>query len=65
MKVHINTQRVLGTRCCSVTVDRALHKFAATNFQNINSALDDAIKNEKLLLLMIDDYTTIHSETTQ
>ena len=58
----INTQRVLGTSCCSMTVDRSLENFATTNLANVNSALDDAIKNEQLLILMIDDYTTIHSK---
>ena len=58
----INTQRVLGTSCCSMTVDWSLENFATTNLANVNSALDDAIKNEQLLILMIDDYTTVHSK---
>ena len=57
----LNTQRVIGTSTCSMTVDRALQKFSSSNRTNVISALDDAIKNRKLLLLMIDDYTTIHS----
>ena len=44
-----------------MTVDRALHNFSYSNLTNLTSALDDAIKNRKLLLLMVDDYTTIHS----
>ena len=57
----LNTQRVIGTSTCSMTVDRTLHNFASSNMTNVTSALDDAIKNRKFLLLMIDDYTTIHS----
>ena len=44
-----------------MTVDRALQKFSSSNEANVISALDDAIKNRKFLLLMIDDYTTIHT----
>ena len=57
----LNTQRVIGTSTCSMTVDRALQKFSSSNEANVISALDDAIKNRKFLLLMIDDYTTIHT----
>ncbi len=44
-----------------MTVDRALQNFSSTNKTSVNSDLDDAIKNRKLLSLMIDDYTTIHT----
>ena len=57
----LNTQRVIGTSTCSMTVDRALQKFSSSNETNVITALDDAIKNRKLLLLMIDDYTTIQT----
>ena len=57
----LNTQRVIGTSTSSMTVNRKLNNFASTNINNVISALDDAIKNRKLLILMIDNYTTIHS----
>ena len=57
----VNNQRVIGTSTSSMTVDRKLNNFASTNINNVISALDDAIKNRKLLILMIDDYSTIHS----
>ena len=56
----LNTQSVIGTSTSSMTVDRKLNNFASTNINNVISALDNAI-NRKLLILMIDDYTTIHS----
>ena len=42
-------------------VDRALHNYANSNTSTVTCALIDAIENRKLLLLMIDDYTIIHS----
>ncbi len=57
----MNTQRVIGTSTCSMTVDRLLRNFSSSNLTNVTSALDDAIKNRKLLFLMIDGYTAIHS----
>lgn len=59
--VGINTQRQIGTSSCSMTVDRALHNHANSNTSTVTCALIDAIENRKLLLLLIDDYTTIHS----
>jgi hypothetical protein len=56
----LNTQRVICTSTCSMTVDRALQKFSSSNRTNVINSLDVAIKNRKLLLLMIDDYTTIY-----
>ena len=59
--VGLITQRQIGTSSCSMTVDRALHNYAVSNTSSVTCALDDAIKNRKLKLLMIDDHTTIHS----
>ena len=52
--------KVVGTSTCCMTVHRALQKFSSSNEANVISALDDAIKDRKLLLLMI-DYTSIHT----
>ena len=46
----LNTQRVIGTSTCSMTVDRALQKFSSFNEANVINALDDAIKNRKIAL---------------
>ena len=59
--VGINPQRQIDKSSCSMTVDRALHNYANSNTNTVTCALIDAIENRKLLLLMIDDYTTIHS----
>ena len=57
----IETQLNIGTACSSRSVDRALSHYAITNETTGADAASNAIKNKKLLLLMIDDYTTIHS----
>ena len=57
----IETQCNIGTACSSHSVDRALSYYAITNETTGADAIFNAIKIEKLLLLMIDDYTTIHS----
>jgi hypothetical protein len=44
-KQGLNTQRIVGTSTCSMTIDRALHNFSSANMSNVISALDDAIKN--------------------
>lgn len=57
----IDTQRSIGTACCSRSVDRALLHYANSNKQTVDDAINTAIQEKQLLLLMIDDYTTIHT----
>ena len=57
----IDTQRSIGTACCSRSVDRALTKYAVSNKVAVDEAIKVAIEQKQLLLLMIDDYTTIHT----
>ncbi len=57
----IDTQRSIRTACCSRSVDRALTKYAVSNKVAVDEAIKVAIEQKQLLLLMIDDYTTIHT----
>ena len=57
----VETQRNIGTACSSRSVDRALSHYTITNETTGADAISYAIKNKILLLLMINDYTTIHS----
>ena len=57
----IDTQRTIGTACCSRSIDRAMAKYAASNKSNVDEAITTAIAQKQLLLLMIDDYTTVHT----
>ena len=59
--VGIDTQRNIGTACSSRSVDRALTHYAVKNETTQAEAISCAIKNKKLLVLMIDDYATMHS----
>ena len=58
----IDTQRSIGTACCSRSIDRALTQYATSNKSTVDEAITMAIKEKHLILLMIDDYTTIHSK---
>jgi hypothetical protein len=57
----IDTQRAIGTPCSSRSVDRAMTQYAASNKLTVDKAIAIATKKRKLILLMIDDYTTIHT----
>ena len=57
----IDTQRAIGTACSSRTVERALSHYSTTNTLAVSDAITRAIEKKQLLLLMIDDYTTVHS----
>ena len=55
----IDTQRAIGTACSSRTVERALSHYSTTNTLTVSDAISRAIEIKQLLLLMIDDYTTV------
>ena len=57
----VETQRNIGTACSSRSVDRTLSHYTITNETTGADAISYAIKNKILLLLMINDYTAIHS----
>lgn len=57
----IGTQRTIGTACCSRSVDKALSHYATSNKQTVDEAINTAINNKQRLLLMIDDYTAVHT----
>ena len=57
----IDTQRTIGTACCSRSIDRAMAKYALSNKLNVDEAITTAIAQKQLILLVIDDYTTVHT----
>ena len=57
----IDTQRTIGTACCSRSIDRAMARYALSNKLNVDEAITTAIAQKQLILLMIDDYTTVHT----
>ena len=56
----LETQRNLGTSCSSRVISRNIATYASTNPSVFNAAVADAIKNQKLVILFIDDYTKVH-----
>ncbi|KAL9983834.1 hypothetical protein ACROYT_G006074 [Oculina patagonica] len=57
----IDTQRSLGTTCCSRVVKREISKFSKTKSQVFEGVVKDAIQNESLVILMIDDWTKVYT----
>ena len=43
------------------SIDRAMAKYVLSNKLNVDEAITTAIVQKQLILLMIDDYTTIHT----
>ena len=58
----LETQRNLGTSCSSRVISRNIATYASANPSVFNATVADAIKNQKLLILFIDDYTKVHTK---
>ena len=56
-----DTENQLGNTCCRRTVDHVLNSLAAEHNPTLNNFILQAISNEWLLVLIIDDYTNIHT----
>ena len=57
----IDTENRMGNTCCRQTMDPTLNSLATQNLQQRNSFLLEAIKKQWLLILIIDDYTNVHT----
>ena len=57
----IDTENRMGNTCCQRTMDSTLNSLATQNLQQLNSFVLEAIKNQWLLVLIIDDYTNVHT----
>ena len=55
------TVEPLVLACCSRSVEKSFVPLCNSNKQTVNDAINTAIHKKQLLLLMIDDYTTIHT----
>ena len=58
----LETQCNLGTSCSSRVISRNKATYASTNPSVFNAAVADAITNQKLVILFIDDYTKGHTK---
>ena len=59
----IDTENRMGNTCCRRTMDATLNLLAKQSLQRLNSFLLEALQNEWLLVLIIDDYTNVHTHT--
>ena len=57
----IDTENQMGNTCSRRTINSALNSMATQTLQHLNSFLLEASRNEWLLVLIIDDYTNIHT----
>ena len=62
MDEGLETQRNLGTSCSSRVISCNIATYASTNPSVFNPAVADAIENQKLVLLFVDDYTKVHTK---
>ena len=58
---EIDTENQMGNTCYRRTMDSNLNSLATQSLHQLNSFLLDAIRNEWSLVLIIDDYTNIHT----
>ena len=58
----IDTQRCIGTTCCSRVVKREISQFSKQKSQVFEGVVKAALQNESLVILMIDDWTKIYTK---
>lgn len=58
----IGTEYILGNTCSRRTVDLRLNQLTESRSACLESFINDAIHNKWLLVLVIDDYTSIHTK---
>lgn len=58
----LDTQRTIGTSLCSRSLKRKITDSAKSSGDLFNSIVEDAIKNEYLVTLMIDDWTKVYTK---
>ena len=57
----MDTEYQLGNTCSRKTTNIKLNKLSSNHHNNLESIFSEAIKNEWLLVLIIDDFTKIHT----
>ena len=57
----MDTEYQLGNTCCRKTTNIKLNKLSNDHHHNLQAFYSEAIKNEWLLVLIIDDFTKIHT----
>ena len=52
----------MGLSCARRTVSRIGNTMAENHYQSFQNFIQDAVKNKWLLVLIIDDYTSVHTK---
>ena len=58
----LDTERRIGNTVCSRTVSNELNRFTNDNLGSLKAAVHEAIEKEWLIIVIIDDCTTIHAK---
>ena len=58
----LETEHIMGHSCARRTVNNVVNMMSKTHYQSFKDFIDDAIKNKWLLVLIIDDYTSVHTK---
>ena len=61
-KESLNIQRQLGLACSSQPAYRHLHSIESIYKRTIESAIENAMENEHLIVCNLDDYHNIHTQ---
>ena len=58
----LKTEHIMGHSCARRTVNSVVCSMSETHYHSIKDFIKDAMKNQWLLVLIIDDYTSIHDK---
>ena len=58
----LETEHIMGLSCARRTVNSIVNTMADNHYQSFQNFIQDAVKNKWLLVLIIDDYTSVHTK---
>ena len=58
----IETEKTIGNTVCTKTLSNELRKLSVKNEDVVKAIAQKAIENKSLIVLIIDDYTTVHTK---
>ena len=58
----LETEHIMGHSCARRTVNSVVCSMSETHYHSFKDFIKDAMKNKLLLVLLIDNYTSIHTK---
>jgi len=58
----LETEHIMGLSCARWTVKSIVNTMAENHYQSFQNFIQDAVKNKWLLVIIIDDYTSVHTK---